>query len=201
VRAAISPYLQELNEPAVAVTVAATDAPLVVGSSKPVRDLFLAPARRHVLANRGAAGIDGVVSTAVGAALAYGRPTVALMGDLTLLHDANGLVLGPEEPRPDLTIVVTNNDGGAIFGLLEQGAPEHAAAFERVFGTPHGVDLESLAAASRTSYTRATSLEELRKALEPTGGLKLVEVGTDRAESVALDREIRAAAEAALRER
>jgi 2-succinyl-5-enolpyruvyl-6-hydroxy-3-cyclohexene-1-carboxylate synthase len=201
VRAAISPYLQELNEPAVAVTVAATDAPLVVGSSKPVRDLFLVPARRHVLANRGAAGIDGVVSTAVGAALAYGRPTVALMGDLTLLHDANGLVLGPEEPRPDLTIVVTNNDGGAIFGLLEQGAPEHAAAFERVFGTPHGVDLESLAAASRTSYTRATSLEELRKALEPTGGLKLVEVGTDRAESVALDREIRAAAEAALRER
>ena len=63
------------------------------------------------------------------------------MGDVTFLHDSNGLVLGPDEPRPDLTIVVVNDDGGSIFAMLEQGAPEHAHAFERLFGTPHGVDL------------------------------------------------------------
>ena len=199
VRAAISPYLAELSEPSVAVTVAATSSPLVVGSSKPVRDLFLAAPRTRVLANRGAAGIDGVVSTAVGAALAWGEHTVALLGDLTLLHDQNGLVLGPHEPRPDLTVVVTNNDGGAIFGLLEQGAPEHAVAFERVFGTPHGVDLEALAAATRTPYALATSLDELRKEVEPGRGLRLVEVRTDRQQAVELDRALRAAAADALR--
>lgn len=197
-REAVTPLLQDLSEPSVAVTAAAAAGPLVVGSSKPVRDLFLAPARDRVLANRGAAGIDGVVSTAVGAALAWGEHTVALLGDLTLLHDANGLLLGPEEPRPDLTVVVTNNDGGAIFGLLEQGAPEHARAFERVFGTPHGADLEALAAASGTPYTRVASLEELRKAIEPSSGISLVEVRTDRHEAVALDRRLRAAVADAL---
>ncbi len=198
VRQAISPLLQDLSEPSVALAVAAVGSPLVVGSSKPVRDLMLAPARTRVLANRGAAGIDGVVSTAVGAALAWGEHTLALMGDLTFLHDANGLVIGPDEPRPDLTVVVTNNDGGAIFGLLEQGAPEHAAAFERVFGTPHGVDLEALCAATRTPYTRAASLDELRKAIEPQTGISVVEVRTDRTDAVSLDRRIREAAAAAL---
>jgi 2-succinyl-5-enolpyruvyl-6-hydroxy-3-cyclohexene-1-carboxylate synthase len=197
-RAAVTPLLVELSEPSVAVTVAASPAPLVVGSSKPVRDLWLAPPRSRVLANRGAAGIDGVISTAVGAALAWGEHTVALVGDLTFLHDSNGLVLGPQEPRPDLTIVVTNNDGGAIFGLLEQGAPEHAAAFERVFGTPHGVDLEALCAASRTAYTRASGLDELRKALEPSPGISVVEVRTDRTQAVALDHALRAAVREAL---
>ncbi len=150
--------VQLRGEPAVAAAVAAAVPPdglLVVGSSKPVRDLFLVPPTgRRVLANRGAAGIDGVVSTALGAALAHqaagGGAAYALMGDLTFLHDANGLLVGPGEPRPDLTIVVVNNDGGAIFGLLEQGGAEHAAAFERVFGTPHGADLRALCAASGT---------------------------------------------------
>jgi 2-succinyl-5-enolpyruvyl-6-hydroxy-3-cyclohexene-1-carboxylate synthase len=190
----------ELSEPAVAAeVVAAADELLVVGSSKPVRDLFLAGGRQglRVLANRGAAGIDGTVSTAIGAALAHGRRTLALLGDLTFLHDANGLVIGPE-PRPDLTIVVVNNDGGAIFGLLEQGAPEHAAAFERIFGTPHGVDLQALCAATRTPYDLATTRDELRSALGQDG-LRVVEVRTDRAAAVALDRELRAAVAAALR--
>ncbi|MDX6218979.1 MAG: 2-succinyl-5-enolpyruvyl-6-hydroxy-3-cyclohexene-carboxylate synthase, partial [Frankiales bacterium] len=193
-RQVVSPLLDAgLSEPAIAVAVAASPAPLVVGSSKPVRDLFLARPRTRVLANRGAAGIDGIVSTAVGAALALGEHTVALMGDLTFLHDANGLVLGPDEPRPDLTIVVTNNDGGAIFGLLEQGAPEHADAFERVFGTPHGMDLQALCAASRTPYTKVADLDELRRALEPTTGLCVVEARTDRQQAIELDRELRSA--------
>jgi 2-succinyl-5-enolpyruvyl-6-hydroxy-3-cyclohexene-1-carboxylate synthase len=199
-RQAVSPFLEaDLSEPAVAVTVAASPAPLVVGSSKPVRDLFLARPRSRILANRGAAGIDGVVSTAVGAALALGEYTVALLGDLTFLHDSNGLVLGPDEPRPDLTIVVTNNDGGAIFGLLEQGAPEHAGAFERVFGTPHGMDLQALCAASRTPYTKVADLEGLRGALEPATGIRVVEVRTDRQQAVDLDRQLRSAVAQAVR--
>lgn len=201
-RAAVDEVLAAsgLAEPVVAAeVVAGAQRLLVVGSSKPVRDLFLAGGREglRVLANRGAAGIDGTVSTAIGAALAHGEPTLALLGDLTFLHDANGLVLGPDEPRPDLTIVVVNNDGGAIFGLLEQGSPEHAAAFERVFGTPHGVDLRALCAATRTPYVRVTTREDLRAAL--TGdGLRVVEARTDRRAAIALDRELRTAVVAAL---
>ena len=190
-----------LSEPSVAVAVlAVADSLLVVGSSKPVRDLFLAGGREglRVLANRGAAGIDGTVSTAIGAALAHGRQSFALLGDLTFLHDANGLVLGPEEPRPDLTIVVVNNDGGAIFGLLEQGAPEHAAAFERVFGTPHVVDMGSLCAATATPYALASTPAELRAALGQRGGLRVVEVRTDRTAAIDLDRTVRTAVAQAL---
>ncbi|HUV47708.1 MAG TPA: 2-succinyl-5-enolpyruvyl-6-hydroxy-3-cyclohexene-1-carboxylic-acid synthase, partial [Actinomycetes bacterium] len=123
------------------------DSLLFLGSSMSVRNVFLAAEPSDgvtVLANRGAAGIDGTVSSAVGAALAWQRDgggrAFALIGDLTALHDSNGLVRGPDEPEPDLTIVVVNNDGGAIFGLLEQGQEQFADAYERVFGTPHGVD-------------------------------------------------------------
>jgi 2-succinyl-5-enolpyruvyl-6-hydroxy-3-cyclohexene-1-carboxylate synthase len=165
-------------------------ASVVLGSSTPVRDAFLSGPRAgvRVLANRGAAGIDGTVSTAVGVALA-GGPAFALLGDLTFLHDANGLVLGPDEPRPDLTLVVTDNDGGGIFGLLEQaGAP----GFERVFGTPHGVDLRALCAATRTPY------EQWSGDLAPPQGLRVVHARTDRAQAVALARRLRAAVAEAL---
>ncbi|MCW2613338.1 MAG: 2-succinyl-6-hydroxy-2,4-cyclohexadiene-carboxylic acid synthase/2-oxoglutarate decarboxylase, partial [Frankiales bacterium] len=177
---------------------------LVVGSSKPVRDLFLAGPQPGlaVLANRGVAGIDGMVSTALGAALAHqasgGGAAYALLGDLTFLHDANGLVIGPGEPRPDLTLVVVNNDGGAIFGLLEQGSNEHAGAFERIFGTSHGVDLASLCAATGTPHALATDLVSLDDALVPGEGLRVVEVRTDRTAAVALDRAVRAAVAVAL---
>ena len=186
-----------LVEPAVAAAVAQhvpSGGLLVVGSSKPVRDLFLtAPSTgSRVLANRGAAGIDGMVSTAVGAALGHqaagGGPAYALLGDLTFLHDGNGLVLGPEEPRPDLTIVVVNNDGGAIFGTLEQGGARHTGVFERVFGTPHGVDLAALCAATATPHALVRDVDGLRAALVPDRGLRVVEVRTDRAAAVALAR-------------
>lgn len=158
---------------------------LFVGASNPIRDLDLVARphpvgeRRLHLANRGLAGIDGTVSAAIGAAL--GRPdsprAFALMGDITFLHDANGLVLGPDEPRPDLTIVVVNDDGGSIFALLEQGDPAFADSFDRVFGTPHGVDLASLCAATRTPHWRVESLPELEQALaSPNGGIEVVEV-------------------------
>ncbi len=159
-------------------------AALVLGSSNPVRDGALGAVPRPgltVLANRGVAGIDGTVSTAVGAALASAGPAYALLGDLTLLHDTTGLVIGPDEPRPDLTIVVLNDRGGGIFGLLEQGAPEHAGAFERVFGTPHDVDLAALCAATGVAYARCDDPDAVGGLLRPAPGLRLVEVRAERA--------------------
>ena len=172
---------------------------LVSGSSKSIRDLFLSGPRTGVtvLANRGVAGIDGTVSTAVGAALAAG-PAYALMGDLTFLHDANGLVIGPGEPRPELTIVVVNNDGGGLFGLLEQGAPEHRDAFERVFGTPHGVDLAALCAATSTPHLRVATRAALKTALAGPAGLRVVEVRTARAPAAEVDAALTAAVVAEL---
>jgi 2-succinyl-5-enolpyruvyl-6-hydroxy-3-cyclohexene-1-carboxylate synthase len=150
-----------------------------------------------VLANRGVAGIDGTVSTAFGAALAHPGPGYALLGDLTLLHDTTALVIGPDEPRPDLTLVVLNDRGGGIFSLLEQGAPEHAAAFERVFGTPHGVDLEALCAATHTAYTRVDTVAALRTALaRAPGGIHVVEARVDRARRRATNAAITALARA-----
>jgi 2-succinyl-5-enolpyruvyl-6-hydroxy-3-cyclohexene-1-carboxylate synthase len=174
---------------------------LVVGASSPIRDLDLMAAaypvgsRRKVIANRGLSGIDGTVSTAVGASLARrpGNRNLALMGDVTFLHDSNGLVLGPDEPRPDLTIVVVNDDGGSIFSMLEQGAPEHAHAFERLFGTPHRVDLASLCAATRTPHWRVDNLAELEHALaNPNGGVEVVEAAVGRQDRRSLDERIRA---------
>ena len=184
--------LPELDALHVAREVAESVGPyatLVAGSSNPVRDLDLMttpyPPHEHrfVVGNRGLAGIDGTVSTAVGVALGRrdASRTLALLGDVTFLHDANGLVIGPDEPRPDLTLVVVNDDGGSIFATLEQGADPYAAAFERVFGTPHGVDLEALCRASGTAYTRVDSVAGLRRALadEPRG-MRVVEARVDR---------------------
>jgi 2-succinyl-5-enolpyruvyl-6-hydroxy-3-cyclohexene-1-carboxylate synthase len=178
------------------------DGLLVAGSSSSIRDLDLADPWVEaplVLANRGASGIDGTVSTAVGAALAHADgPAYALMGDLTFLHDSTGLVIGPGEPRPDLTILVVNDDGGGLFTLLEQGAPEHAAVFERVFGTPHGADLRALCAATSTPYDEARTPDELRAHLRAPAGLRVVEVRTDRARSRGLHARLKTAVGAAL---
>lgn len=209
-RAAVAAALDGSSSLAVAHAVAAglpAAGLLVVGSSSVIRDLDLADpwdGDRCVVANRGAAGIDGTVSTAVGAALAHqasgdGGPAYALLGDLTFLHDTTGLVIGPAEPRPDLTVVVVNDDGGGLFTLLEQGAPEHAAAFERVFATPHGTDLQALCAATSTAYALAGSLEDLRHALRPAPGIRVVEVRTDRSLARDLHARVRSAVDAALR--
>jgi len=187
------------REVAAAVT---PDATLVVGSSNPVRDLDLMtvpyPPHEHrfVVGNRGLAGIDGTVSSAIGVALGRRRTsrTIAVLGDLTFLHDSNGLIIGPDEPRPDLTLVVVNDDGGSIFAGLEQGSADYAPAFERVFGTPHGVDVEALCRASHTAYERVSTAEELRRVLvtDPRG-IRVVEARVSRA-----DRRADAAAIAAL---
>ena len=173
---------------------------LFVGASSPIRDLDLMVPRynvgdrRKIIANRGLSGIDGTVSSAIGAALGRPRSTrcLALMGDVTFLHDANGLVLGPDEPAPDLTIVVVNDDGGSIFTMLEQGAEEYADRYDRLFGTPHGVDLASLCAATRTPHWKVGSLPELEQAIaSPNGGIEVVEVAVRRDNRRDLDARIR----------
>lgn len=157
---------------------------LLLGASNPVRDTALVSAPRPgvtVVSNRGVAGIDGTVSTALGAAMRHEGRTFALIGDLTFLHDASGLLIGPGEPRPDdLTIVVANDDGGGIFELLEQGDPQYAGVFERVFGTPHGMDLAALCAAYRIPH-RQVDTAELAAALTGNAhGVRVLEVATER---------------------
>jgi 2-succinyl-5-enolpyruvyl-6-hydroxy-3-cyclohexene-1-carboxylate synthase len=156
---------------------------LFLGSSNPVRlvDLVAVPRQDlRVYASRGVAGIDGSVSTAGGLTLGLGAQGYALLGDLTFLHDANGLLLGPDEQRPDLTVLVLNDVGGGIFSLLEQGAPEHVAGFERVFGTPHRVDIGQLCAAHGVPYRRADTVDELHAAIGDHGGLRVVEIPVPR---------------------
>jgi 2-succinyl-5-enolpyruvyl-6-hydroxy-3-cyclohexene-1-carboxylate synthase len=171
---------------------------LVVGSSNPIRDLDLAPITEQpptVYANRGLSGIDGTVSTAVGVALAGSQPTHALLGDLTFLHDSNGMIIGPAEPTPDLRLVVANDDGGSIFATLEHGLPAHMSAFERIFGTPHGVDLQRLAEATGAAYRRIEDLDQADAVLaEPPLGLELVEAVVDRRHRRTLAAEISALA-------
>lgn len=162
--------------------VVGADGMLVVASSNAVRDLDLAPVVPiRTVANRGLAGIDGTLSTAVGAALANAGATYALVGDLAFLHDSNGLVIGPAEPRPDLRIVVLNDNGGGIFATLEQGGGDHADHFERVFGTPHNVDLAALCAATGTPHQLVETADQLREVLARTvAGIDVVEVRVDR---------------------
>jgi 2-succinyl-5-enolpyruvyl-6-hydroxy-3-cyclohexene-1-carboxylate synthase len=176
---------------------------LFAGSSMPIRDLDATMRARcgvRLVGNRGVSGIDGSVSTAIGAALAHqaagGGHAYALLGDLAMLHDQNGLVIGPGEPRPDLAIVVVNNDGGGIFSGLEQaGHPD----FERVFGTPHGVSMERVAAVADVPYTRLEWATDLPKAVLGEG-LRLIEVCTHRADSAVLRRRMQAAVDAAVDE-
>ena len=182
------------------------DGLLVVGASHPIRDLDLMAVahpvgeRRKALANRGLSGIDGTVSTAIGAALARrSSRSLAYLGDLTFLHDSNGLLIGPDEPRPDLTFVVANDDGGSMFSVLEQGDPRFAPSFERVFGTPTRADLSAVCAAAGVSHTRVDDVRALRQALgRPSAGAEVVEVRLDRTDRRDLDARVRDAVAKAL---
>jgi 2-succinyl-5-enolpyruvyl-6-hydroxy-3-cyclohexene-1-carboxylate synthase len=173
---------------------------LVLGASNPVRDAALVgldPRGIKVRSNRGVAGIDGTVSTAIGAALAHDRTggrTVALIGDLTFVHDSSGLLIGPTEPTPrHLTIVVSNDNGGGIFELLEQGDPRFSDVSSRIFGTPHDVDVGALCRAYHVE-SRQIEVTELAAALdEPFDGMRVLEVKADRSSLRALHASIKAA--------
>ncbi|MEV7572324.1 2-succinyl-5-enolpyruvyl-6-hydroxy-3-cyclohexene-1-carboxylic-acid synthase [Pseudarthrobacter sp. NPDC089323] len=163
---------------------------LLLGSSNGIRDVDLAglPAPEPsatVYANRGLAGIDGTISTATGIALGGRQETTVLLGDVTFLHDAGGLLLGTGEEQPDLRMVVLNDAGGAIFGLLEHGAVEESGkygdAVERLFATPHSVDIAALAAAYGVGHSVVGTTAGLAEALaRPVSGRTIVEVRTDR---------------------
>jgi 2-succinyl-5-enolpyruvyl-6-hydroxy-3-cyclohexene-1-carboxylate synthase len=190
---------RSLTEPGVAHVIAASlpdGVGLVVASSMPVRDLewFGGPgANAH--ANRGANGIDGVVSTALGRVLA-GMPTVALVGDIAFVHDSNALV-DLRRRAADLRIVVVDNDGGGIFSFLPQAAALPAEQFETLLGTPHGTDIEALAGAHGIPASTITDAAELAaKLTEP--GPWLVRVPTNRADNVVVHDRLNAVVAAAL---
>lgn len=154
---------------------------MILGSSGPIRAAdhvapVWTPGQAPVLtANRGLAGIDGTVSTALGIALATGRPVTALMGDLTFLHDAGGLLIGRYEQRPPVRVVVVNDGGGTIFRALEHAAAP-AEHFERVFTTPHASDIGAISAGYGVMHQRVTSLAALTAALrEPVTALSVIE--------------------------
>ncbi|WP_254431337.1 2-succinyl-5-enolpyruvyl-6-hydroxy-3-cyclohexene-1-carboxylic-acid synthase [Agromyces sp. Marseille-P2726] len=185
---------------------------LVFGASRLIRDADRAvPGRRiPVHANRGLAGIDGTVATAIGIALASQSPqpprpspmtgqtptrgtadgamtdaaagvTRALIGDLTLLHDVSSLLFGDGEPRPRIQLIVGNDGGGTVFDALEVAASASSEAFDRVQYTPQHVDLAALASAYGWSYARATTRGELDEALTSRiGGPQLLEVPIPR---------------------
>ncbi len=167
---------------------------LVVSSSMPVRDVEWygppAPGVR-VLANRGANGIDGVLSTAIGVALT-GSPTICLIGDIALLHDSTALIALAGRPL-DLTILAVDNDGGGIFSFLPQRSQLDLARFEQLFGTPHGTDLLALAAA------HGIDAKDLAPDTDLTPrGVRLVRATTDRDANTAFHGVLNRAVEAAL---
>ena len=195
-----------LTEPGVAravITAVPDGGSLVVSSSMPVRDVEWYGPRRGGLtvhANRGANGIDGVVSTAVGVALA-GGPTALLIGDVAFLHDTNGLI-GLERRGVDLCIVVVDNDGGGIFSFLPQASTLDPDAFESLFGTPHGVDLGALAHAHGLPVLDAADDAAVAVAVSAaltTGGVHVVRVRTSRTANVDAHERLNAAALAAAR--
>lgn len=182
-----------LNGPVVArETWALSRGNLVLGSSNVIRDADLCgdPAPHPtatVYANRGLAGIDGTLATATGIAQARGgRKTTLLVGDVTFLHDVGALLIGEGEPEPEMDVVVLNDLGGAIFSTLEHGAVEESGRYantvERLFGTPHRVQLRHLAAAYGWEYVAVETTHELRDALSAgAAGRRIIEASVSRA--------------------
>jgi 2-succinyl-5-enolpyruvyl-6-hydroxy-3-cyclohexene-1-carboxylate synthase len=169
-------------------------------SSMPIRDqeAFLASSSSDVrfLCNRGANGIDGLVSSGIGAAVASGRPTWILTGDLGLFHDMNGLAILRDVSAP-VRIVVLNNDGGGIFEFLPQAEQVTREEFEAIFGTPLGLDLERVTGLHGLRYERVEELRQLERAAMADAALIEVPV-PDRRRNVDLHRRLAEAAERAV---
>ncbi len=203
IRAAVNGEIdrwEDMSEPLIArdTARAAQRGRLVVASSMPIRDLdlFMDAEVETVLSNRGASGIDGFVSTALGVASVPGGPVVSLAGDLSMLHDSNGFLLAE---RPDCVFVVVDNDGGGIFSFLPQA--DYPDGFETVFGTPHGRSFERLAELHGLGYTEVAQPALLRPAIETAiaePGVSLVVAKTDRTLNVAHHRRLTEVAHKAL---
>jgi 2-succinyl-5-enolpyruvyl-6-hydroxy-3-cyclohexene-1-carboxylate synthase len=176
---------------------------LFVANSMVIRDVdsFAGPraAGLRVLANRGVNGIDGLVSTALGAAAALRAPTVLWCGDLALLHDVSGLVAGRMQ-HANLAIVVSNDDGGGIFEYLPAARTIERPVFEEMFVVPHGLNLLELARGLGWEATRIESAQAFASALDRAlaGGLHVIEVQIDRTANTAFHAAIHAAVGARL---
>jgi 2-succinyl-5-enolpyruvyl-6-hydroxy-3-cyclohexene-1-carboxylate synthase len=169
---------------------------IFAGNSMPVRDLdtFLPASERRLrcMSNRGANGIDGVVSSALGASAAGIGPVVLVIGDISLYHDMNGL-LAARQHGLDLVVVLINNDGGGIFSFLPQAQAEGSPDFELLFGTPHGLDLRAFVEGYGGFFSRVSDWPSFEQAVSDglaRGGLSVVEVPTDRALNVVQHREV-----------
>jgi 2-succinyl-5-enolpyruvyl-6-hydroxy-3-cyclohexene-1-carboxylate synthase len=166
-------------------------AALYAANSMAIRELdsFTGPRRERlrVLANRGVNGIDGQVSAALGASAALGVPTVLWCGDLAFLHDLSGVLAGRLQGA-DLTVVVSNDDGGGIFEYLPVARSAPRAVFERLFAVPHGLELAGLARGLGWESTRADTAAAFEGALERAlhGGRHVIEVPVDRAANTSL---------------
>jgi len=169
---------------------------LTVASSMPVRDLeWFGGRQARTHANRGANGIDGVISTALGRAF-DGRPSVVLVGDLAFVHDSNALV-GLAQRALDLRVVVVDNNGGGIFSFLPQATTLDPSDFEQLFGTPIGTDIIGLSAAHGLPARSVTSADELAEQLDVPGPW-VARVPSDRRHNVTVHDELHAAVAAAL---
>ena len=191
----------DLSEPAVFLDLAdllPEGTVVFAGNSMPVRclDSFFPPSDRPLrfLANRGANGIDGVVSTALGVAAATSGRLVLVIGDISFYHDMNGLLAAGKQGL-SATIVLLNNDGGGIFSFLPQA--ERVEHFEELFGTPHGLDFSHAARMYGLGYSRPSNRTQFREDVSlslDSQGVDLIEVVTDRKTNVELHQQIWSAA-------
>lgn len=166
---------------------------LFASNSMPIRDVdtfwFDQPKKVLIAANRGANGIDGIISTAIGMA-SGGKRVTLIIGDLSFLHSMNGLMLAKRYQLP-LTIVVVNNDGGGIFSFLPQ-AQEEEKSFELLFGTPQGIEFKQAAQLFDVAYEQPNNWEAYRQALRESyqrAGCTIIELRTDRQQNVLWHRE------------
>jgi 2-succinyl-5-enolpyruvyl-6-hydroxy-3-cyclohexene-1-carboxylate synthase len=194
---------ESLSEPRVAAELGAilpAQALVFVASSMPVRDVETFFGAREdpprVLANRGANGIDGLISTAYGVAATRQGPVVLLIGDVAFAHDVGGLLAGARHGIP-LTIVVLDNGGGGIFDFLPVAA--QSDVFEEHIATPSGLDLAKAAALYGARHVEVSTVDGLRAGLEDAEGTTILHVRSDRAENVALHRRAHEIVQAALR--
>ena len=179
--------------------------PVVISSSMPVRDMdaFAGPREEglHVFGNRGASGVDGVVSTTLGVAASTGHVAVAVIGDIAMYHDLGGL-LATREEGVDAIFVVVHNDGGGIFDMLP--IREHEPHFTRFFTTPHGLDFKHAAGLFGLRYHRLTDRVGLRHGLRAAlamGGSHILEIHTDRMHNLRRRQDVAEAVADAVRQR
>jgi len=179
------PFPSEPGAARSTIAALSSDAILWVASSMPIRDVDSFWAGRAdpptLLANRGANGIDGFVSSALGTAAVANRPTYALAGDLSLLHDATALITA-NRLGLDLTLVVINNDGGGIFHFLPQA--DYPDYFDELLVVPHGQDIAAIVEGIGGNHRRVEQRDELTDAVAtPPKGLQVIEIVTDRQEN------------------